>query len=157
MNFQKYLIACGLALVCNGSLLAQTPIKSIDQAGNVTYSDRAATDAVSATEVQIDPGPSESQVEESEQRLQRTLDQADQAQAERDALAKKREAERQEAAAKKPETIVIQKEGGYPVYNPSLGSRPPAGIPPSTGAPQHPIYNPPGTKPPIAVPLPAPR
>lgn len=157
MNVQKYLIACGLAVACTGTMVAQTPIKSVDQAGNVTYADQPTPDAASSTEVQIEPGPSESQIEESEQRLQRTLEQADKAQAERDALAKQREMERQQAAASKPETIVIQKEGGYPVYNPPLGSRPPVGIPPSTGAPQHPIYTPPSATPPVAVPLPAPR
>lgn len=154
MNLQKYLIALSLAVFCSGDLLAQTPIKSIDQAGNVTYSDRATADAVSSTEVEIQPGPSESQVEESEQRLQRTVDQADKAQAERDALAKRREAERKEAAASKPDTIVIKNEGGYPVYNPPLGSRPPVGIPPSTGKPVHPIYKPPAVRPPTATPAP---
>ncbi len=160
MDYRKLLIAYGFTLVSVTSLHAEIPIKSVDQSGNVTYSDRPTADAVSSTEVQIDAGPTESQVKEAENRSQQTMNAADKAQAERDALTAKREAERKKAAENKadrsPETVVIGNESGYPVYNPPPGSKPPVAIPPGNG-PQHPIYTPPVARPPIARPMPSPR
>lgn len=160
MDYRKILIACGITLFSVTSLHAEIPIKSVDQAGNVTYSDRPTADAVTSTEVQIEAGPTESQVEEAEKRSRQTKDAADAAQAERDALTAKQEAERKKAAEDKadrsPETVVIGNESGYPVYNPPPGSLPPIAIPPGNG-PQHPIYTPPVAAPPIARPMPSPR
>ena len=162
MDYKKILIACGFTLASVTSLHAEIPIKSVDQSGNVTYSDSPTADAVSSTEVQIDAGPSESEVEEAEKRSRQTIDAADEAQAERDALTAKRDAERKKAAQDRadqaPETVVIGNESGYPAYDPPLGSRPPIAIPPGTGdGAQHPIYTPPVARPPIARPMPSPR
>lgn len=161
IKFLKILIACVLAPVFAGNLFAETAIKSIDQAGKVTYSDRATPDAVSTTEIEIEAGPSESQVKEAEQRASATMEKADKAQAQRDAQAREREEERkaaaERAAAQEPQTIVIENQSGYPVYSPPAGSRPPVQIPPGDGGSQHPIYTPPGTAPPVARPLPSPR
>ena len=160
MNCRKVLIACGITLASVSSLLAETPIKSVDPSGNVTYSDKPTVDAVSSTEVKIDAGPTEGQVEEAKKRSEQTIDSAAQAQAERDKQSRKREAERKKAAqdktAQTPDIVVIEGESGYPVYNPPPGSRPPVAIPPGDG-PQHPIYTPPAARPPVARPLPAPR
>lgn len=163
IKFQLNLIVCIFALIYAGCLSAEaeTAIKSTDQEGNVTYSDKAAADAVSSTEIEIETGPTESQVKEAELRAKTTMEQADQAQAERDALARQKEAEREAAAehnsAQSPETIVIGNESRHPVNNPPPGSNPPLPIPPGNGGSQHPIYTPPATNPPIANPLPSPK
>lgn len=133
MHYGKIFIACSFVLTGVTSLPAQTPIKSVDQSGNVTYSDKPTVDAASSTEMQIDAGPTESQIEEAKERSKKTIDSAEKAQAERDALAAEREAERQKAAedraAQKPEVIIIKDEGYYPAYNPPLGARPPIARP----------------------------
>lgn len=157
MHFSRTLIACAFALTSAANLLAQTPIKSVDSSGNITYSDKAAADAASSSEVRIDTGPTQSQIDEAQKRSQETIDSANKAQAERDAVSADLEAERKKAAearaAQKPEVIIIKEEGRYPVYNPPLGSRPPVGIPPGSG-PEHPAYRPPAVRPPIARPSP---
>lgn len=158
MDYRKLLIACGFTLVSVASLHAEIPIKSVDQSGNVTYSDKPTADAVSSTEVQIDAGPSESQVKEAENRSKQTMNAADKAQAERNALTAERKKSAENKADRSPETVVIGNESGYPVYNPPLGPGPPIAIPPGTGdGAQHPIYTPPVARPPIARPMPSPR
>jgi len=153
MHFSRILITSAFTLTVAASLLAQTPIKSVDSSGNVTYSDKATADAASSSEVQIDTGPTQSQIDEAQKRSQKTIESATKAQAERDALSADLEAERKKAAearaAQKPEVIIIKEEGRYPVYNPPLGLRPPVGIPPGSG-PEQPVYRPPAVRLPIA-------
>jgi hypothetical protein len=150
MNCRRILIVSAFTLTFVTTLLAEVPIKSVDQSGNVTYSDKATVDAVSSTEVQINAGPTESQLDEAQKRSEQTIDSAAQAQAQRDALSAERKKAKQDKAAQTPDVVVIEGESGYPAYNPPLGSRPPIAIPPGNGGAQHPIYTPPA-----AVPLPA--
>lgn len=144
MNYRKILITCGLTLVSVTSLLAAAPIKSVDQSGNVTYSEKPTADAVSSTEMQIDTGPTQNQIEEAKKRSQQIIDSAEKAQAERDALSAERKKAAEDKAAQTPDVIVIESESGYPAYNRRLGSRPPVATPPIV-------------RPPIARPLPSRR
>ncbi|WP_457674991.1 hypothetical protein [Thiolapillus sp.] len=146
-----------LLVLCAGSLQAQPPIKSVDQEGNITYSDKPAADAVSTTVVPMDPGPGEEEMKAAQERVKKTREEAEKAAAERKALEEKRAAEKkaaQEQKAARPEVIIIQEESGYPAYyrNPPLITPRPPGTAP--GKPDHPVYKP---RPPVTTPVIRPR
>lgn len=158
MKQHLFILTCSIALATTGSLYAQTPVKSVDSAGNVTYSDKPTADAASSSEVPIDASPTESQIEAAKQRADKTRTEADKAQAERKALSSKRESERKEAAREKSAQTPqpIEESSGYPVYDKPLKPRPPIAKPPGNGG-DHPAYTPPGARPPVARPMPSPR
>lgn len=147
-------LLCSVLLLPVG-LKAQTPIKSIDKAGNVTYSDRPLPDAVSTHTVAVDPGPSENEREAARERTRRTLELLGEAEAQRKAREEEREKKRQAAKATKPDVVIIKEEvhndyySGYG-YPPSLRSplrpKPPL-------QPELPIYRPP-VRPPMVQPVP---
>ncbi len=159
MSYRRKLIVSGFILTSATNLLAESPIKSIDRADNVTYSDRPTAGAASSTEVQIDAGPTESQVAAAKKRAQKIIESADKAQADRKALVRERQQQRekdaQDNAAQEPDVIGIENENRYPAYYPPPVSRPPVAIPPG-GGPEHPVYRPPSIQPPIAWPLTSP-
>ncbi len=158
MKQHTMLLACSITLAIAGNLQAEAPVKSVDSAGNITYSDKPTADAASSSVVPVDAGPTESQVEAAQQRAEKTSAQADKAQAEREALTNKRASERKQAAQEKsaqmPETI--EESSGYPVYDQPLRPKPPIAKPPGNGG-DHPAYTPPGARPPIVRPRPSPR
>ena len=128
-----------ISLLLPATLSAQGPIKSLDASGNVTYSDRPTTDAVSSEEIAIEPGPTEEQIEAAKERTDRLQNQADEARSQRESLSQQRAAE-QESRPKKevesePETV---KPSGY--YGTVLPGSPPV-------RPQPPIARPPINRP----------
>ena len=139
---------------------SQTPIKSVDEQGNVTYSDQPVSDAVKTEVVPVQPGPSEEEVKAAKERLEKTEEMADEARKAREAREKEREEARKAAEATKPDVVIIKEESGgyYPeYYNPPLitPGRPTKPIHrpnPSKPNPEHPAYRPPGTRPPMARP-----
>ncbi|WP_457668808.1 DUF4124 domain-containing protein [Thiolapillus sp.] len=148
--------------------LAETPIKSVDEAGNVTYSDKPVENAVSATVVPVDPAPDPQRVEEAKTRAEKIKEQADAAEkARKEAEAERRDKEEATAQRKasQPEIVIIKEDhGGYPVYNnpplitPPSRPRPPGRPNPPIGSkPDHPAYRPPGSHPPTILPVPGPR
>ncbi len=153
-NFQ--VLAMVSTLACFPGAQAQSLIKSVDEKGQVTYSDKPVQGAVSATVVPIQPGPDEERIKAARERAERISEQADKAAAERQALEDEREAAREAAREKKAATpeIIIKEEGGYPAYyrNPPLITPNPPGTGP--GKPDHPVYKP---RPPVTTPVLRPR
>jgi len=146
------LLAAIITLVFFPGTQAQSPIKSVDEKGQVTYSDKPMEDAVSATVVPVQPGPDEEQVKAARERAERIKEQANKAEAGRKALEEEREAARERKAAT-PE-VIIKEESGYPAYyrNPPLITpNPPETTP---GKPDHPAYRP---RPPATTPVLRPR
>jgi len=149
-----------LTLLMGSWAQAQTPLKSVDEQGNVTYSDQPVPDAVKTEAVPVQPGPSEEEVKAARERIEKTEEMADEARKAREAREKEREEARRAAEAAKPEVVIIKEESGgyYPEYrNPPLitPGRPtnPIHRPnPSRPKPEHPAYRPPGASPPTARP-----
>ena len=158
------ILTLAMALALYSGAQAQAPVKSVDEKGNVTYSDKPAEGAVSATVVPVSPGPSDEEVQAAQERVKQTREQAEKAEQERKALEEKRAAERaaaEERKAANPEVIIIREEGGYPAYynNPPLITPRPPGT--SPGKPDHPAYQPENPinkpRPPVSIPVIRPR
>lgn len=75
-SFFKVVLGCML-IVSPVSLLANSPVKSIDSAGNVTYSDKPVADAQAVTKVPIQTGPSASEIDAAQQQARESIKQAD--------------------------------------------------------------------------------
>lgn len=140
MNQKIVLLSCCISLSIPVSLFAQGPVKSVDESGNVTYSDRPTSDAVSSTEVSIQPGPSQSEIDAAKQRADQMKEQADQAQAEREAATKKQAMERKATEVRKPEPESVE-ASGYPAYKKPARPTPPIARPPTSGS-DHPDFQP---------------
>ena len=91
---------------------SQTPIKSVDEQGNVTYSDQPVPEAVKTEVVPVQPGPSEEEVKAAKERLEKTEEMADEARKAREAREKEREEARKAAQAAKPDVVIIKEESG---------------------------------------------
>jgi hypothetical protein len=158
------ILTLATALALYSVVQAQTPIKSVDEKGNVTYSDKPAEGAVSTAVVPVSPAPSDEEVQAARDRARQTREQAEKAEADRKALEAKREAERAAARERKaanPEVVIIKEEGGYPAHyrNPPLITPRPPVI--SPGKPDHPAYQPENPinqpRPPVSIPVIRPR
>lgn len=151
-----------MGLMFSSAILGQSPIKSVDEQGNVTYSDRPLPGAVKSETVPVDPAPSEEEVQAARERLEKTEKMAEEARRAREEKQKKLEEERKAREAAKPEVVIIQEGSGggyYPEYvNPPLippdRPRPPLQKPDRPGQPDHPAYRPPGMRPPVVLPQP---
>jgi hypothetical protein len=100
MNLKPALLLYGIILAsASFNLLAQAPIKSVDQAGNVTYSDKPVVGAKSTSNVAIEPGPSGTEIEAAEKRAGEMIKQADQVQIKHEVRVKKNESALQEIEA----------------------------------------------------------
>jgi hypothetical protein len=148
-----------LLVSASAVVVAQSPVKSIDQAGNVTYSDRPVAGAVSSEAVPVAPAPDPAEVKAARERLKKTGEMAEKARREREA--REREEARRKAEAAKPEVVILREEGagGYypeyvnpPLLNPGPPHRP-IGKPglPAGGRPEHPAYRPPAARPPVSI------
>ena len=168
MRYLQRTVLASLFFLLPSIALAETPIKSVDEAGNVTYSDKPVENAVSTTVVPVDPALDPERVEEAKKQVDRIKEQADAAEKARKEAAAERQKKEEAAAQRKaaqPEVIIIQEDhGGYPVYNnpplitPPSRPRPPARPNPPIGSkPDHPAYRPPGSRPPTILPVPQPR
>ncbi|WP_456404840.1 DUF4124 domain-containing protein [Thiolapillus sp.] len=162
MKSPALMAICTLSLALSAMALAETPIKSVDEAGNVTYSDKPVENAISATVVPVDPALDPERVEEARKQVEKIKEQADAAEKARKKAEAERRQQEQAAAqqqASQPEVIIIQEDhGGYPVYNNPPLIKPPARPRPPIGSkPDHPAYRPPGSRPPTILPIAKPR
>ena len=134
------------------------PVKSVDEHGNVTYSDEPVAGAVATEVVPVDPAPPEERVEAAKERaeeIQRLADEARQERLKKEELAAK---ERAEKAKAEPKVIVIDNSkndnGGYfyPRYYPGGPIKPPVVRPPTQPKPPETSPPPGAISPPIARP-----
>ncbi|RLA23463.1 MAG: hypothetical protein DRQ61_03780 [Gammaproteobacteria bacterium] len=145
MNSKISLLICGLTLASIPYCLqAETPVKSVDQAGNVTYSDKPVVGAASVSKVPIEPGPSGVEIDAAKQRAGEKIKRADQAQVKRDALTKAQEAERK---AEKSSRVTVEKveAGGQSYYDNNRFVRPI--VKPPGDRPDRPVGRPPVNRP----------
>ena len=141
MNCKIPLILSCITLAISADLMARELYKSVDEEGNVTYSYHPPSDAVTSEEINVAPPPPESEVEAAEKRASEIGEEADKTQAQREAIAKEREAQRKSAVESEPEITEEKIEGrGYPaVYDrPPLRPMPPIARPPASGGGDHP-------------------
>ena len=160
MSKKRKMALLWTALAIGPLVSAQTPVKSVDEQGNVTYSDQPVPDAVMTETVPVQSGPSEEEVKAARERIEKTEEMADEARKAREAREKEREEARRAAEAAKPEVVIIKEESGgyYPEYSspplitPGRPTNPIHRPNPSQPKPEHPAYRPPGTRPPTARP-----
>jgi hypothetical protein len=126
------IISLLLAALASAPSVADELYKSVDSAGNVTYSSTPPQDG-KAEKLEVAPPPSEAEVQATEARLKKHAAQADEmesARREREAIQAEREAEaaRQRAAQQPVQPVIIE----TPVYVPQPVYYPPpgAGFPP---------------------------
>lgn len=122
------------------NLSANSPVKSVDADGNVTYSDKPVSNSATVTKVPIHSGPSDNEIEAARQQAQKNIQTAEQIDA-------SNAAEKKQAALKpKPATKPQQKQPDIIINaNPQ---RPVYGIPPRRPGSRLPLQRPPGTNPP---------
>ena len=98
---------CSLVIVLFATGAAAQPLyKSVNDQGEVTFSDRPPPGAVEVQEVQVQPGPSEARQLESAERVKRIQSQADDLGASNAERAQQRKQEQQQAQQKAKETEV---------------------------------------------------
>lgn len=149
------LILCTMGtLIINNPALAAEVIKSVDESGNISYSNKATADSVSSETVEITPGPSQEEMERARNNLEKTRNMNKELEQARKDLEKERRDEKASRAASQPEVVIINESGGYPTYRrPVKPARPPGSPPGSKG--DHPAYKP-GVRPPSVKPRPLP-
>ena len=147
-----------LIFVLTASMAQAAPVKSVDEHGNVTYSDEPVAGAVKTEVVPVDPTPPEERVEAAKERAEEIQELADKARQERlkkEELAAKEKAEKEKA---EPKVIVIDNSsndnGGYfyPGYYPGNPVRPPVVRPPNQPKPPETTPPPGAISPPITRP-----
>jgi len=109
-----------LYLVLANGVLA-SPIKSVDEQGNVTYSDNPVEGAAAVSTVPIVPGPSKAEVDAAEQQADKTIKAAKKISQEDKAAREKKKAEQAKSKAaddaKKVDTTPPSRYiGGDPYY-----------------------------------------
>lgn len=115
------------ALLASSSVLADAIYKSVDSAGNVTYSSTPPAQT-KAQKVDLPPPPTPAEIQAAEARQQNNARQANELEAERQErvaaeAAREAEAQRQREAQKAMEPVVIE----VPVYPPQTDYYPPDG------------------------------
>ncbi|RDH82892.1 MAG: hypothetical protein DIZ80_11530 [endosymbiont of Galathealinum brachiosum] len=75
-SFYKILLGC-ILITSPVSLFANSPVKSVDSAGNVTYSDKPVAGAQAVTKVPIKAGPSASEIDAAQQQARKNINQAE--------------------------------------------------------------------------------
>ena len=151
-------------LIAAGSGAAQV-YRSVDESGNVTFSDQPPAGAVEVTPVEIDPGPSDEQVQAAQERLEASREQLESIQQEREAAEERarevrlqrleeealRAAARPSPQPQQPEPPRYRYYGygvpGYP-WTPGYPSRPPV----HPGYPGYPVHPLPPLRPPVVRP-----
>lgn len=124
------------ALACS-SALADELYKSVDRAGNVTYSSTPPKGS-KAEKLEVAPPPTAAEIREAEERLKKNAAQANELEAQRrdkEAAEAEREAEaaRQREAQKPVEPVVVDTPATQPINYPIPGAEFPPGMP--TGRP----------------------
>ena len=120
------------ALACS-SAMADTLYKSVDSAGNVTYSSTPPKGG-KVEKLEVAPPPTEAEIQAAEERLKRNAAQANELEAQRrekEAAQAAQEAEeaRLREAQKPVEPLVIETPAPPPDYYPTPGTRYPVGVP----------------------------
>lgn len=143
-----------VSLSLSSSVFADKVIKSVDESGNVIYSDKAVVNSVSSERVPLQPGPSEADVKQAQESLERTRKLNEEMQQSRKSLEQERKDEKAKQVKSEP-APVVNEPSGYPSYHRPLepGLPPPPIDPPGSNTGDHPAYQP-GFRPPVAVPLP---
>lgn len=70
-------LLCGLLLMFPIFVLAVTPVKSVDQSGKVTYSDKPVPGAKTVSKVPLSEGPSSEEIDAAQQQAKETIKAAD--------------------------------------------------------------------------------
>ncbi len=128
------------ATLASASAVADELYKSVDSAGNVTYSSTPPRGS-KVEKLEVAPPPSEAEVREAEERLKKNEAQANELEAQRrekEAAEAEREAEaaRLREAQKPAEPEVIETPAPQPDYYPPPGTRFPSGVPIPLPAPR---------------------
>ena len=122
------------------------PVKSVDEHGNVTYSDKPVQGAAAVSKVPIVPGPSEAEVDAAEQQADKAIKAAKKIHQENKAAQEKKKAE-QAKSESEDASDSEQSSSSYPYYYRNrVRPHPPVHKP-----------RPPGHKPRPPVNLPTPR
>ncbi len=128
-----------------------SPVKSVDAEGNVTYSDKPVANAKKVTKVPIHKGPSDNEINAAQQQANKNIKAAKQIDEKNAAEKEKRQAKQKaEQAAQTPPPLQpdVIYTGGTRIARPPYGNRPKP-VHPIVPIPSHPI-NRPGINPPPA-------
>ena len=129
------------------SFAANSPVKSVDAEGNVTYSDKPVPDAKKVSKVSIHPGPSSDEIDAAKQQAEKNISSAKEIDKKNTAEQKKQKHPSKAPETKKQhdDTVIISGTHKRPHYGTKPRPKPPIdrpGINPPT--PQHPIARPGG-------------
>ena len=139
---KKWYLMAVLMAVVSGLVTAAEVYKSVDEAGNVTYSSEPPEDSVKVDNVEVAPGPSEESVKKAQEAHEKTKQTANAIDKENKELEAKRAHERKEAEAEEAKKHEVTETEVYRHQN-TIGG--------------HPIIVPPRPVPPIAPPPPVQR
>ena len=77
LKHASHLIIVSLSLMLSTPLVTKPPIKSIDEEGNMTYSDKPVQNTVPATVMPIQPALSEKEAQEQREKIEKQADSAE--------------------------------------------------------------------------------
>jgi hypothetical protein len=154
---KTHLLSCAAALtlsLLSGGVYSQSVYKSVDESGNVIFSDAPPESAVITEAVDVPPGPSEESIEQAREEVKEVSKRADELEERR---LQKEQARRAEERERQQQTWIAppaeSREDNpspywYPAY-PAYPSRPHRPYPPQYPGSDHPAYTPgrPGPKP----------
>ena len=153
MKHASHLIIVSLSLMLSTPLVTKPPIKSIDEEGNMTYSDKPVQNTVPATVMPIQPALSEKEAQEQREKIEKQADSAEADRKKAEARHQAKQEDKQKKAAS-PEAVIIKEDDNgsyYPIYDNPPMIRPPVRPRPPGFKPDLPIY-PPGERPPTSRP-----
>ena len=143
-------VCCIVIAMLGSCVVAQPLYKSVNEQGEVTFSDSPLPNAVDVQEIQVQPGPSADQQHESAERLKRIESQANALEAANADRAQQRKEAQQQARQQANENEVQPISGYTDGYNtPGRPLYPPVTRPPVR--PEHPV-NPGGPERPVQLP-----
>ncbi len=137
-----------------------TPVKSIDEDGHVTYSDQPVPGASSIKKIAIEPGPSASEIDAAQQQAKKSIITAKKIDDANEEERKKRAASNAERRAQRTKNETVKDNYTRYPYN-NVWPRPPIYRPPGYRPPARPplrppVSSPPGYRPPGIQPPPIP-
>lgn len=135
----------GILLITPILSQANSPVKSVDADGNVTYSDQPVSNAKTITKVPIHEGPTNNEINAAQQQAEKNIKTADKIDKQNAAELEKRKAQQKQYTAKKP-------AASEPPLQPDViytgGTRL---NPYATRPKQRPPVNRPGIRPPVTI------
>jgi len=147
---KTHLLSCLAALtmsLVSGSVCSQAVYKSVDESGNVIYSDAPPESAVVTKAVEVPPGPSEESIEQAREEVAKVSKRADELEENRlqKEQARRAEERQRQQQAQTPPPYDGREYGTspywYPAY-PAYPSRPHHPYPPHYPGGDHPAYRP---------------